>query len=225
MFKGFSENMDLRADHPLVVEFKDLVNGKIFSRKEEIECFLQENPDLKAGLLTEVTLIGANLSGVNLRGIDLAGSNLLHADLSSTDLSYANMTKTMLSGANLRGAKLCGANLSNANLISCDLSIADCSDVCFLNANLWGAKFHKANLKDVNLNGAFLSGISFLEVRNFCLSNQIQAFLNGASFDQEIERVLIASMVVPRLKVESSMDYIRRLVGVVSSSIRNEDLN
>ena len=75
--------------------------------------------DLRAKILTNVQLPGANLSGANLSGANLSGANLTRAIGQGVWLNNANLTGANLIGsainANLTGATLSGATWSGGH--------------------------------------------------------------------------------------------------------------
>jgi uncharacterized protein YjbI with pentapeptide repeats len=73
-------------------------------------------------VLSEATLIGANLEGANLSSANLSFANLEGAKLQWANLEGAYLGQANLSGANLEGAYLSGAKLQWANLSGCIIS-------------------------------------------------------------------------------------------------------
>ncbi len=108
--------------------------------------------DLSSGL-TDIDLIGADLSGVNLTRADLCGADLRRADLSHTKLWAANLRNASLINVNLRHADLREANLLYTNLGSADLQ----------SASLREAKISGANLSGVSLFNTTFSGVCLIE--------------------------------------------------------------
>lgn len=95
----------------------------------------KDNPD-KPTDLSDIALVGANLSGGNFNN-----TNFNSADLTGADLSYAEFN-----GCSLRFSKLIGANFT---------------DVSARNANLWESNFSNAILNNVNFSGTDLSSVNF----------------------------------------------------------------
>ncbi|MEL6139946.1 MAG: pentapeptide repeat-containing protein, partial [Cyanobacteria bacterium J06628_6] len=69
------------------------------------------NASLWGADLSDLCLMGGNLSHANLVGANLENTDLWGADLSGADLRDANLQSTILTAANLTGADLTGAAL------------------------------------------------------------------------------------------------------------------
>jgi hypothetical protein len=106
---------------------------------------------LPGAILTQTTLVEANLSYSYLPAAQLWFSNLGGVKLSFAFLANASLANSYLGYADLRSACLSNADLSNANL----------SNANFSDANLTGAKFTGATLAGVNFTGAILKGADF----------------------------------------------------------------
>ena len=117
----------------------------------------------------------ADLSDVDLVGADLTCDNLYRADLSGADLSGADLSGAVLVGANLRGADLTGADLTGACLAGAKLYFARLAS-----ADLSGADLKAVNLEDDNLAGAHMLGVD-LEYANLEGADLTDADLTGAN--------------------------------------------
>ena len=106
---------------------------------------------LPGAILTQTTLVEANLSYSYLPASQLWLSNLGGVKLSFAFLANASLVKSYLGYADLRSACLSNADLSNADLTNANFS----------GANLTGAKFSGATLAGVDFTGAILNGADF----------------------------------------------------------------
>ena len=106
-------------------------------------------------------LRAAVLPNTSLKGADLKGADLRDADLSYSDLSQANLSEADLRGANLEGAKLHQtlidyANFTGAKLHRADIYMAgaedDNQDIVNLGAIFHGADLSRAKIKDTEFN-------------------------------------------------------------------------
>ena len=96
--------------------------------------------------ISQVYLIGANLSGANLSGGSFIAYSLIDADLSGADLSGADLSDGWFIGANFIGANLSGANLFYSDLSYANFTGADLSNAVLLDANLDGANLDGATM-------------------------------------------------------------------------------
>ena len=140
--------------------------------------------DISQIKLISATLSGALLRKVDLRMADLSQANLSHIDLNEVDLFQAILKETVISDAllyevNLRGANLIGANISKtkfiqvnlsyANLGGADLSKTDLSNADLSMANLSGAILDSSSLSETCLVGANLSVARLLDSRHWTI--------------------------------------------------------
>jgi len=113
-------------------------------------------------------LRAAVLPNTSLKGADLSGADLRDADLSYSDLSQANLSEADLRGANLEGAKLHQtlidyANFTGANLHRADIYMAGAEDQ---NRDIItrGAIFHSADLSRAKIKDTEFKFPDFSEV-------------------------------------------------------------
>jgi hypothetical protein len=130
------------------------INGKVIVESDTLtllQLVEQNKHKLFYANLSDVCLIGADLSKAGLRGADLrnanlnevhlhgailAGANLVRTNLCKSDLHRADLYGTDLTRANLTRADLCGADLRKADLRRADLTGANLIDTCLDHANL-----------------------------------------------------------------------------------------
>ena len=142
--------------------------------------------DLRAEVVYNSTLVGANLERADMRGVDLRGANLTNANLRGADLSRADFRGAILIKADLSRANLQLTNFEGADLTSADLTGSYGRRTNFSHARMWLVYLRRATMKNAlflctDLRGADFVGTEFL----------------GARFDgANIDRVKNADMAV-----------------------------
>lgn len=146
--------------------------------------------DLSETDLSYSDLLGSDLSGTNLSRSFLiqaviSNSTLIRANLSGAFMPLAALDGSDLSGADLRGATLLGNYLMNSNMTGADLSgslmdQAMMDNSTLVDAKMDGASLWAAKVSDANLFGASLIN-AFLERSTFVNSQLKGANLTGAS--------------------------------------------
>jgi len=129
-----------------------------FTRYFSIGDLRKVSPQFNGAVLSEATLVDANLIGsqmsnVELNKANLSGAGLAYTTLMGSDLSYANLSGADLAYANLAspvpGNQFYTTNLAHANLKDANLSDSNLTDVQLTDANVTG----------VNIKGATLTGV------------------------------------------------------------------
>ncbi len=156
---------------------------------------------LRQAILTNTSLLRANLSNAQADYADFSGANassawfiaaevnhgrfqrtsLVGADLTSAHLNHAHFTEARLAQAVLAGASLAQANLTQADLTDTDLTGASLERANLTGANLNGSQLAQANLSQANLTGANLQNAN-LQGAVLTGVNLAGASLAGASF-------------------------------------------
>ena len=104
---------------------------------------------LQGARLWDAKLQGASLRGAKLQGADLWGAKLQGANLRRADLDEAILWEAKLQGADLRDAKLQGASLRDAKLQGANLSRAKLQGANLRDAKLQGADLWRADLRRI----------------------------------------------------------------------------
>jgi uncharacterized protein YjbI with pentapeptide repeats len=117
----------------------------------------------------------ADLSNLSLVGVDLSGANLEKADFTGTDLTDANLARANLAGADFTEATLdnCQANkarmreafFGDARAVGADFSGADLGEADLTGINARNAIFTGARLKEAVLQNAHLIEANFTDAR------------------------------------------------------------
>lgn len=111
-----------------------------YIRLRLVACRMEERYGAEILDLSNVFLVGINLSGADLKMVNLFRANLSRANLSGTDLSRKDLREVNLKGANLEGTNLEGANIEN--------TIWNKEDLQKVIPQLIGAKFTYIIVKD-----------------------------------------------------------------------------
>ena len=106
--------------------------------------------DLRAAVLPNTSLKGADLSGANLRNAELSHSDLSNADLTGADLRGANLEGAKLHDTLIDAADFTGANLRKAYIYKAGAKDAD----GFYISN-------RPNFHDADLSGATIKYVEF----------------------------------------------------------------
>jgi uncharacterized protein YjbI with pentapeptide repeats len=122
--------------------------------------------------LSDLNLVGVDLTGQDLSSANLDGADLTNATLVGADLTNVDLNNTTLTGITGTGLQSCPDQLPNnwdcvqnnlvgptANLSGVDLTNANLQGAELTDANLTGATLDQAELQGVNLSGATLTGI------------------------------------------------------------------
>jgi uncharacterized protein YjbI with pentapeptide repeats len=139
---------------------------------------------------------------------DLVGTDLTNIDLIGGNLSFADLTGAKLIGARLNIANLKGANLTSADLTDAKLNGAHLTATNFNNANLRGADFTNVVLRFTSLVNNDLSEVKGLETVNHSLYSSIGIDTIYKSHGNIPEKFL-RGCGVP----EDFITYMRSLVG------------
>ncbi len=115
------------------------------------------SPDLTRCDLSNLNLVGADLSRADLTHAQLSKANLRRANFEEADLIYADLCQV-----DLREATLHKATVMYASLDGADLSDANLNHASLIESDFVGAKFCRTDLHNANLTGSALLGTHFL---------------------------------------------------------------
>ena len=123
--------------------------------------------ELRAQIVYDSSLVGANLERADLRSADLRGINLTNANLRGADLSYADLSGGTLIKADLSRANLTQAKFHDCNMTNADLTMSYGRGTQFIRTKMWIAYIRRMTHKncyyiDCDLRGADLLGSEFL---------------------------------------------------------------
>ncbi|MEZ5081744.1 MAG: pentapeptide repeat-containing protein [Thermoleophilia bacterium] len=130
-----------------------------------LDGFYLRKKIFRDAVVTDASLVKANLAGVDFRGLTGRRANLDQSVLSRADFRGADLGGARLEGANLfladaRGAFLGAANLDNADLIGACLKGASLRAATLKGASLSGADLRGADLRDADLTGATFGAVA-----------------------------------------------------------------
>ncbi|WP_449419155.1 pentapeptide repeat-containing protein [Phormidium nigroviride] len=108
--------------------------------------------NLRKTCLTDISLIGINLSSANLEDSLLMRNFLTNANLSSANLKDVNLSDSYLMNASLSKANLRDADLHSTDLTGADLTYADLTGADLTYAKLIGANLSEAKLNNIKTN-------------------------------------------------------------------------
>ena len=95
------------------------------------------------------------------KGCDLSEVELLGKDLSGYDFRRANFSGAKLNGSSLEWGDFTGANFRGANLTGVQFNQSDLTQAMFHGATLKGAEFKYASFRETDLEGVDLSGLDW----------------------------------------------------------------
>lgn len=112
---------------------------------------IDKGVDMRFAQLSQMNLIGLDLSYGKLTGACFVSSNLANVNCQDANLVGADFTDASLKNADLRWADLRGANLQGCDLSGADLFRADLRGANITNAKLAGATLGGANLDNTRI--------------------------------------------------------------------------
>jgi uncharacterized protein YjbI with pentapeptide repeats len=121
--------------------------------------------DFFAADLSQLSLVGVDLSGANLEKADFSGTDLTDANLARANLAGADFTEATLDNVQAVKARMREAFFGDARAVGADFSGADLAEADLTGINARNANFTGARLKEAVLQNAHLIEANFTDAR------------------------------------------------------------